>query len=222
MLLDILFTAGLATVCVSLWTVRLAVTARGNRGLSAVIAGMEAMLFVVAFAKILNGLDSVFLVAAYGAGVGGGTLLGLALDARLNPQLSRLDVFDPTGDAIEAIEAAGFAVTKSEGIGTTGRVIVGSVISPDLLVGALLESIGHTESTWTVSPVRRATGSQQVRGRGGMPVVPGPTLPGHRLVRPTLRSGAVARFGRRVKAARRPSESQPAEAPHRTHAAAHV
>jgi uncharacterized protein YebE (UPF0316 family) len=178
MLLDMLVTAGLATGCVSLWTVRLAVTARGNRTWSAAIAATEAMLFVVAFTKIINGLDSVLLVIAYGAGVGTGTLVGLALDARLNPQLSRIDVFDPTGDAISAVEAAGFPVTRSEGLGAAGRVTVGSVITPDLLVGAVLESIGHTESSWTVSPVRRATGSPAHR-RPVASVLPGPG-PAHR------------------------------------------
>lgn len=197
-----LSTAGLAVTGVTIWTVRLAVTARGNKALSSLLAATEAMLFVVVFSKLLAGFDSPHLVVSYGAGVAAGTLLGLTLDGRLNPQLSRVDIFDPTGAAIRAVAESGFPYTRSDGFGSTGQISVASVVTSDARVKDLLEVVARSESDsfWTVAPVRRA---HEVR-------VPG----GHRQL-------AAPRVSRGFGPHRSGGTAQPA-APQRIHEAAHV
>jgi uncharacterized protein YebE (UPF0316 family) len=201
--LEMLFTASLAATSVTLWTVRVAVTARGSKALGALLAATEAMLFIVAFSKLMGSFDSAYLIIAYGAGVAAGTLAGLTLDGKLNPQLSRVDIFDATGEAIEAIVRAGFPFTRSDGFGSEGKVSVASIVTPEGRVRELIDMVGAAgpDSFWTVAPVRRAN---EVR-------IPG----GHRQV--ARRSFTARRHARQLKAA-----DQPTVSPQRTHAAAQV
>lgn len=73
----------LASITVSLWTVRVALTARGRRYAGALVAVVEAMTFATMFAEVLDSVDSPTRLSAYGIGVGAGTLAGLAIDQRI-------------------------------------------------------------------------------------------------------------------------------------------
>jgi uncharacterized protein YebE (UPF0316 family) len=165
-LVEMLATAGLAVGGVTLWTVRVAVTARGSRALAAALAATEAMLFIVAFSQLMSGFHSPHRVIAYGIGVAIGTILGLTLDRRLNPQLSRVDIVDPTGLVASAVEDDGWPFTRSTGHGSAGSVAVLSVVTPDTRVPDLLDLVTGTGAStfWTVAPVRR---SNAVRVPGG-------------------------------------------------------
>lgn len=76
----------LAGLTVSLWTVRVALMARGRRAAGALVATAEAVTFVTVFARVLESIDSPAKLAAYGIGVGAGTLAGLAIDERTGVQ----------------------------------------------------------------------------------------------------------------------------------------
>jgi uncharacterized protein YebE (UPF0316 family) len=156
-LAEMLGTAGLAIGGVTLWTVRVAVTARGSRALAAALAATEAMLFIVAFSQLMSGFHSPHRVIAYGIGVAIGTILGLTLDKRLNPQLSRVDIVDPTGVVASAVEDEGWPFTRSSGHGSAGSVAVLSVVTPDTRVSDLLDLVTGTGAStfWTVAPVSR-------------------------------------------------------------------
>ena len=156
---EMLSTAGLAVGGVTLWTFRVAVTARGNRALGALLAATEAMLFVVAFSRLMGSFDSPHLVISYGAGVAAGTFLGLALDARLNPQLARVDIFDSTGAAIGAVARSGHPFTLSDGMGSRGQVSVASLVVTETRVEEILAAVRAegTDAFWTVAPIRRAS-----------------------------------------------------------------
>ena len=156
---EMLTTAALAVSGVTLWTFRVAVTARGSRALGALLAATEAMLFVVAFSKLMGSFDSPHLVISYGAGVAAGTMFGLALDARLNPQLARLDIFDPTGAAISAVARSGHAFTVSNGVGSRGQVSVASLVISEPRIQEVLDAVRSegTDAFWTVAPIRRAS-----------------------------------------------------------------
>jgi uncharacterized protein YebE (UPF0316 family) len=163
---EMLATAGLAIGSVTLWTVRVAVTARGSRALAAALAATEAMLFIMAFSQLMSGFHAPHRVIAYGIGVAIGTMLGLTLDSRLNPQLSRVDIVDPTGVVSNAVEDEGWPFTRSTGHGSAGSVAVLSVVTPDTRVAELLNLVTGTGASafWTVAPVRRSNG---VRVPGG-------------------------------------------------------
>lgn len=83
-LLEHVALVALAAVTVSLWTVRVALTARGRRSAAALAATVESMLFASVFAQVLDSIDSPTRLVAYGLGVGVGSLAGLALDTRLD------------------------------------------------------------------------------------------------------------------------------------------
>lgn len=78
-----IITFALAVGSVGLWTLRVALTARGSRALGSAVAATEAVVFVVAFSHVTNSLDAPVQVAIYGIGVGAGTYLGLTIDRRI-------------------------------------------------------------------------------------------------------------------------------------------
>lgn len=79
-----LITFALAVGSVGLWTLRVALTARGSRALGSAIAATEAMTFVVAFSHVTGSLNAPVQLALYGLGVGVGTFLGVSLDRAIS------------------------------------------------------------------------------------------------------------------------------------------
>jgi uncharacterized protein YebE (UPF0316 family) len=77
-------TCMLAVLSVALWTLRVGLTAAGRRSIGAAVAGIEALVFTLAFSRIVANLDSPVGMIAYGLGVGLGTLLGVVAEERLS------------------------------------------------------------------------------------------------------------------------------------------
>ena len=59
----------LAMASVGLWTLRVALTARGRKSIAAAVAAVEAVVFAVAFTNVAAHLDSPARIAGYAAGV---------------------------------------------------------------------------------------------------------------------------------------------------------
>ena len=85
----------LAMASVGLWTLRVALTARGRKSVGAAVAAVEAVVFAVAFTNVAAHLDSPFRIAGYAAGVAFGTVLGLTVDRRLSAGVSEVDIIVP-------------------------------------------------------------------------------------------------------------------------------
>jgi uncharacterized protein YebE (UPF0316 family) len=120
--LSAITTGAAAAISISLWTFRVALAARGRKALSATIAGIEAVLFVVIFTGLVANLGDPVRIFGYALGVAGGTLLGLAADERLSPGQSEVRLILP-GDgsgAIERLLQAGWPATWSSGVGPNG------------------------------------------------------------------------------------------------------
>lgn len=77
----------LTTLNVGLWTLRVTLAATGRRLLAAAVASAEAVLFTLAFGTVVSSLDEPARIGAYAVGVGVGTLVGLAAEARLHRAL---------------------------------------------------------------------------------------------------------------------------------------
>jgi uncharacterized protein YebE (UPF0316 family) len=150
-------TAGMAVIAVSLWTVRIAVTARGNRLGGAMIAAIEAMVFIMIFSQVMSGFGSAHRVIAYGIGVAIGTTLGLTVDRRINPQLNRLDIVAPSGSVGTALTAQGWEHTQTTAVGIGGPVTVVSIVATERNVSQILATVAAVDPAvqWTVTPVRR-------------------------------------------------------------------
>jgi uncharacterized protein YebE (UPF0316 family) len=80
----VLTTTLLAMASVSLWTLRVGLTARNHTVLAVFVASVEATVFVAAFSRLMTRLDSTAQVVAYALGVAGGTLLGLVIERRID------------------------------------------------------------------------------------------------------------------------------------------
>jgi hypothetical protein len=139
-LLDSLATAGLALLSVSLWTGRVALTAKGRKTAGALMAALEATVFVVAFSRLLTGLDSPIRIIAYAAGVAGGTLLALTVDSAVNPQVVKVDIVDGNGPdrVLTTLHREGWPTTVLRGEGLAAPV---DMAAPDAF--------------WTVTSVRQ-------------------------------------------------------------------
>ena len=103
----------LAITSVGLWTLRVALTARGRRGIGATVAAVEAVIFAVAFTNVAAHLDSPVRVAGYAAGVALGTMLGLTADHQLSPGVSEVDIVVPglDTDTAERLNQLGWPTT---------------------------------------------------------------------------------------------------------------
>jgi uncharacterized protein YebE (UPF0316 family) len=111
-----------AAVSIALWTFRVALAGRGRRGLSAIIAGLEAMLFVTIFTGLISHLGDPVRLGGYALGVTVGTFLGLAADERLSRGQSEVRLVVP-GDAtpsLERLHRHGWPATATAGVGPDG------------------------------------------------------------------------------------------------------
>jgi uncharacterized protein YebE (UPF0316 family) len=73
--------AGVATLNVTLWTVRVALAARGRRAAASATSCVEALLFAVAFSRVMDALDDPLRISGYAVGVAAGTFAGLTIEA---------------------------------------------------------------------------------------------------------------------------------------------
>lgn len=78
-----LITFALAIAGVAMWTLRVAITSRGNRASSSAIAMVEATTYLIAVSHITSALDAPSHLFVYAIGVGAGTYAGLTVDRRL-------------------------------------------------------------------------------------------------------------------------------------------
>jgi uncharacterized protein YebE (UPF0316 family) len=151
--------AALATASVGLWTLRVALAARGRKLAGAVVAAVEAVVFAVAFTRL--DLAAPERVGGYAVGVAFGTLLGLALDERLSGGQSELRVVVPGLQPclVQTLRNGGWPATSFTGDGADGPVTLLFVAADDSRLPALLEDIRRTVpgASWTVH--------RQVRGR---------------------------------------------------------
>lgn len=112
-----------AAITVALWTLRVALAARGSRAASAAIAGVEAVLFAVVFTGLVTNLGDPVRLTAYAVGMAGGTLLGLLVDERFSSGQSEVRLIVPgDGDGLTArLHAAGWPATSTPATGPSGR-----------------------------------------------------------------------------------------------------
>jgi uncharacterized protein YebE (UPF0316 family) len=181
-LMDSVKMAGLAIVSVSLWTLRVALTARDRKVAGSLTAGLEAVVFVLAFSQVAADLKAIEKLLGYAVGVALGTLTGLFLDEKLSAGQSEVRVVTEGHDLthVGRLQDAGWPVTWVRGRGPTGDVTVAFVAVDDnrlpLLVAGLRELA--PEAFWTIERLRSArtgrdhAGWLQVGQRQGLNLFP--------------------------------------------------
>jgi uncharacterized protein YebE (UPF0316 family) len=155
--------AGLAMASVGMWTLRVALTARGRKAAGAIVAAAEAVVFALAFTRLASGLDAPERVAAYAVGVAVGTVLGLAIDERLSAGQSELRVVvpGPGTPLVQALERFTCSTTSLGAAGPEGPVTLVFVTVSDSRLAALVETVRRIvpEASWTVHPLDKGHAS---------------------------------------------------------------
>jgi uncharacterized protein YebE (UPF0316 family) len=160
--------AGLAVLSVGLWTLRVALTARGRKVAGSITAGLEALVFLLAFSSVLADLHAIERVVGYAVGVGTGTLLGVFLDERLSAGQSEVRIVTPGRELnlVRELHGLGWPVTWTRGHGPLGEVTVAFVAVDDTRLARFLKDLQARapDEFWTVERLRSARAVRQHEG----------------------------------------------------------
>ena len=144
----------LAMASVGLWTLRVALTARGRRPIAATVAAVEAVVFAVAFTNVAAHLDSPVRIAGYAGGVAFGTVMGLTADRRLSAGVSEVEIVVPGRDphTVEHLRRLGWPATTFAADGPSGPVTLIRIAVEDIQLGELTAAVRQVapDAFWTV------------------------------------------------------------------------
>lgn len=142
----------------SISTIRLVFIGRGMRLLAAMLAFMEALIFAVVMAGVVNDLSNLPNLIAYCLGAAVGSYAGMALESRFIVSYSNVTVFSAThGQAIAGLlRQHNFGVTATQGEGRDGKVDILHSTTTGRAVPHLIELVREIEPEAFVSiePVR--------------------------------------------------------------------
>jgi len=121
---DLLLIVALRTLDVGISTVRIVVLGRGRRGLAAGLGFVEAIVWVVAVARVLDGIDDPARMVAFAAGFALGTYLGSKVEEWLAIGQCLVRVVAPVGSPQVApkLREIGLGATVFNGDGMDGEV----------------------------------------------------------------------------------------------------
>lgn len=124
LILDLLLIFVLRTLDVGISTVRIVILGRGKRGLAAALGFVEAIVWVVAVARVLDGIDDPARMVAFAAGFAMGTYLGSMVEEWLAIGQALVRVVAPVDSPSVAadLRELGFGATVFNGDGMDGEV----------------------------------------------------------------------------------------------------
>ena len=142
------------------WTLRVALTARGRKVAGSITAGLEALVFLLAFSSVLGDMNAIERIVGYAVGVGAGTLLGVFLDEHLSAGQSEVRIVTEGRDLslVQQLHELGWPVTWTRGEGPLGEVTVAFVAVDDTRLARFLKELKNRapEEFWTVERLRSA------------------------------------------------------------------
>lgn len=126
----------LAVLSVGMWTVRVAVAARGRRFASAAVAATEAVVFALTFSHLVTDLASPIRVVSYAGGVAAGTVVGLLVNDRASRSKTEIQVMSPGNDValVDALRSRSLPATSTAVAGPNGPVTMVWVVVPTSMV----------------------------------------------------------------------------------------
>ena len=125
-----LIIAALVVTEVAVWQLRVALAARGRKRTAAALGAVNALLSVLALARVVTHMDRPANVAGYAAGVAVGVYLGIVADERLtkDPLEYRLLVDDDGELLAHRLRQHGWPVTRQVAAGADGPAAVLHVV----------------------------------------------------------------------------------------------
>lgn len=130
MIFDLLFIFFARIIDVSLGTVRMILTIRGDRYIAAFIGFFEIMVYVVALGKVINALDDPLKLILYCLGFASGVIVGSWMEERLALGFRGLQIITNRENfyVVEELRKRGFAVTTWGAEGREGPKLVMSML----------------------------------------------------------------------------------------------
>jgi uncharacterized protein YebE (UPF0316 family) len=110
----------------ALGTVRVIVTVHQQRWLSSILAFIEALVFAIVIANVVNDLSNFLNLIAYCGGFSIGNYLGMVLETRFitSYMTATVIVHDKGREIASALRERGYGVTETTGEGRDGTVIM--------------------------------------------------------------------------------------------------
>ena len=123
LLFTCLFIASARVTDITLDTIRTVAIVQGRRAFAALLGFVEALVFIVAVAKVLANFDHFVYAIAYAAGFAAGTYLGITLESRLALGEQLVAIFTRKMDEVAPeLRAQGYRITEFQGRGRDGEV----------------------------------------------------------------------------------------------------
>jgi len=125
-LVEPLVIAALVVTEVAVWQLRVALAARGRKRTAAALGAVNALLSVLALARVVTHMERPANVAGYAVGVAVGVYLGILADERLarDPLEYRVLVEDDGEQTAHLLRQHGWIVTRQLAAGANGPAAV--------------------------------------------------------------------------------------------------
>lgn len=119
-------------VYVSLSTIRVILTLKGQKYIAAAIGTLEIMLYTVGLGLVLDNLDRIENLIAYGVGYGIGVIIGSKIEERLALGYTTVNVIssDPDLNFTERLRENGYGVTSWYAYGMEGDRLSMQILTP--------------------------------------------------------------------------------------------
>lgn len=161
-ILTALLIFALRIVDVSIGTVRVIYTIRGQKLVSAGLGAIESFIWIFAISRAFKHVENPISMAGWALGFATGTFVGIALDQWIGSGsiLMRVISRDHAISLRELLSHEGFGVTAIQGQGRDGNVLVIFVVAPRRRTRELLRLVQGTDpdAFITVEPVAKAIG----------------------------------------------------------------
>src|SRR5262245_7999718 len=110
---------------VTLDTIRTVAIVQGRRAFAAVLGFVQAIVYILAIAKVLLNMDHPVYALAYGLGFASGTYLGITIEQRLafGQQVVTL-VTRKGADLVHALRTAGYRLAEVKGHARDGDLTI--------------------------------------------------------------------------------------------------
>ncbi len=143
LMVDLFLIFFLRLLDVGMATVRIVLLGRGRKGAAAALGFVEALVWVIAIARVINGLDDPARMIAFAAGFASGTYLGAKVEEwmALGQVLIRIVTPLDTTQVAGLLRDAGYGATVVNGDGMSGEVRITFSVVPRKKVKSVLPMI---------------------------------------------------------------------------------
>ncbi|HIE39226.1 MAG TPA: DUF2179 domain-containing protein [Anaerolineales bacterium] len=130
----------LRLIGISVSTLGTILTVQGRRGPAILTGSLSTLVYILAIGQVVTNLSNVWNLAAYVAGYGVGTWVGMALEQRIALGYAEVRIISTQrGDAVAAaLRRAGFGATELYGRGRESPVGIVEAIVPRKSVPAVI------------------------------------------------------------------------------------